>query len=183
MIVQVQQALESDWLDIHSVVVEAFGCGQGRELAGLIADLLKDKSAAPQLSLVATVSNTLAGHILFTNAHLKNSRRKISASILAPLSVRPRYQGQGIGGQLISEGINQLRTAGFDLVFVLGHPKYYSRHGFTPAGVKGLVAPHPIPPENADAWMVQELHPRLTDAVSGQVRCAETLNNPKYWQE
>ena len=32
-----------------------------------------------------------------------------------------------------------------ELVFVLGHPEYYPRYGFTPAGEQGFEAPNSIP--------------------------------------
>ena len=67
------------------------------------------------------------------------------------------------------------------LVFVLGHPDYYPRSGFTPAGVHGLDAPYPILPEHAAAWMVQALRPGLLDSVTGTVRCSDVLNDPRYW--
>ena len=69
------------------------------------------------------------------------------------------------------------------LVFVLGDPGYYSRHGFSPAGIEGLDAPCSIPSEYADAWMVQALSPGVLERVSGQVVCADALHDPKHWQE
>lgn len=180
---QLRPSVESDELEIHDVVVEAFGGQPGREVADLVADLSKDESAAPRLSLVAVAGGTIAGHILFTKARIENSQRKIAAAILAPLSVRPEFQGQGVGRQLISEGLSQLRATACDLVFVLGYPDYYQRHGFEPAGKKGLNAPYSIPPKNADAWMVQELHSGVVGKVSGRVICAEALDDPKHWQE
>jgi predicted N-acetyltransferase YhbS len=84
---------------------------------------------------------------------------------------------------LIAEGLNELREMGVDLVFVLGYPGYYQKHGFSPAGVKGYAAPYPIPPEHADAWMVQELRPGIMEQTRGRVRCAETLTDPKHWRE
>jgi len=144
---------------------------------------LADEDASPHLSLVAAENSAIVGHILFTKVQVRNFQQEISSSILAPLSVRTKYQGQGVGGRLISEGLTQLRAAGIELVFVLGHPEYYPKHGFSPAGAEGLEAPHPIPPENADAWMVQELRPGVIGNARGQVICAESLNDPKHWRE
>ena len=156
---------------------------QGQEIADLITDLLEDPSAQPLLSLVVTADDNVVGHILFTNAQIKHSQRMVSSAILAPLSVHPDYQSQGIGGQLIKEGLQQLKVTGVELVFVLGHPDYYPKYGFSAAGIKGFDAQYPIPPENSGAWMVQELHPGIIECVSGQVICAEALNDPKHWQE
>lgn len=180
---QIRKANTSDRQAISDVVIAAFGGVQGPEIATLIADLLADPSAQPLVSLVATTNNNVVGHILFTNATIKPSGRMVSAAILAPLAVHPDFQSQDIGGQLIAEGLKQMTAAGVALVFVLGHPGYYPRHGFSPAGIKGFEAPYPIPPEHADAWMVRELHPGTIGPVRGQVVCADALNEPRHWRE
>jgi putative acetyltransferase len=180
---RLRKALEADNRAISDVIIAAFGDDEGEVISHLVSDLLVDPSAQPSLSLVATADNSVVGHILFTSACIRYLDRKISSSLLAPLAVHPEYQGQGIGGQLIKEGLRQLREGDTQLVFVLGHPDYYPRYGFSPAGVKGLDAPYPIPSKNAEAWMVQELHPGIIGSVNGQVICADTLADPQYWKE
>ena len=183
MNLQVRKAFESDKKAISDIVIAAFGEVQGQEIAVLITDLLADPSARPLLSLVVTADDNVVGHILFTNVQIKHSQRVVSSAILAPLAVHPEYQNQGIGGRLIKEGLKQLKAVGVELVFVLGHPGYYQKYGFSAAGIKGFDAPYPIPPESAGAWMVQELHPGVIGHVSGKVICADALNNPKHWRE
>jgi len=180
---QVHKAIESDRQAISAVVMAAFGNLQGQEIADLVTDLLEDPGAYPLLSLVATIHDRVVGYILFTSVQIKHSQRIVSAAILAPLAVHPDQQHEGIGGQLINEGLKQLKATGVELVFVLGHPGYYPRYGFSAAGIKGFDAPYPIPPENSSAWMVQELRPGIIGYVSGQVKCAEALNDPKHWRE
>jgi predicted N-acetyltransferase YhbS len=183
MNLQVCMALESHRQAISDVVIAAFGNMQGKEIADLIIELLKDPSAQPLLSLVATTDDSVVGHILFTNARIEHPQRVVSSAILAPLAVHPDYQNQGIGGQLIKQGLKRLKAAGVELVFVLGHPGYYPKHGFLAAGIIGFDAPFPIPPENSGAWMVQQLCPGIIGHIRGQVVCAETLNDPKHWRE
>ena len=50
---------------------------------------------------------------------------------LAPVAVRPDFQGRGIGSQLVSETL-ALEPVGSGPVFVLGAPGYYRRFGFEP---------------------------------------------------
>jgi len=119
---------------------------------------------------------------MFTKACLE-PRAPLSLSILAPLAVVPDSQGQGIGGKLIEYGLKVLSDLGVDLVFVLGHPEYYLRHGFEPAGKLGFAAPYRIAEKNADAWMVQALNPEAIPAFSGKVVCAKKLDKPEYWRE
>ena len=45
------------------------------------------------------------------------------------------------------------------------------------------VVPYPIPPEHAEAWMVQQLRPGVIGRASGTVRCADMLDKPEHWRE
>ena len=178
---QIREASTSDLKDVLFIEREAFG--HGKE-AGLVNDLLNDPSAKPVLSLLAFDNHRPVGHILFTKIWLRGVPESPSMSILAPLAVLPDFQNKGIGGRLIDEGLRLLTESGVELVFVLGHPGYYPRHGFKqPAGALGFEAPFPIPDEHADAWMVKELRPNVIGRVSGKVACADMLNKPEHWRE
>ena len=166
--------------DIRRIHTLAFG--QPDE-ADLTIALIEDPTAAPVLSLFAFAEKQAVGHILFSNAQFSDAEPALSVKILAPLAVVPDYQNLGVGGMLIEDGLQRLREAGTDLVFVLGHPEYYPRHGFEPAGRRGLDAPYPIADEHADAWMVLALRPDILDTVSGTVKCADALDRPEYWCE
>jgi putative acetyltransferase len=52
---------------------------------------------------------------------------------LAPLAVDERVRGQGIGQQLVYEGLDTLNEFGYAAVVVLGDPAWYGRCGFEPA--------------------------------------------------
>ena len=178
---QIREASTSDLNDVLFIEREAFG--HGKE-AGLVNDLLNDPTAKPVLSLLAFDNDRPVGHILFTKIRLQGAHPSPSMSILAPLAVLPDFQNQGIGGRLIDEGLRLLTESGVELVFVLGHPGYYPRHGFKqPAGALGFEAPFPIPDEHADAWMVKELRPNVIGRVSGKAVCADMLNKPEHWRE
>ena len=165
-------------LDVHR---HAFGDDEGAAIAGLVAEMLADPTAAPIYSLVAEQEGALIGHILFTAVRMEP--HEVSAQILAPLAVSAHHQRSGVGKKLIHTSLDHLRSNGVALVFVLGYPDYYSRFGFIPAGSQGFEAPYSILPKNADAWMVREL---VTGAIAinrGTVRCCRALDQPQYWQE
>ncbi len=183
MNLRIRKALTTDEPAILDVIHSAFGGDEGREISQLVSALLRDETALPVISVVAEVDGHLVGHVLISCARIEGSCGEASASILAPLAVVPEHQGRGIGGGLIREGLGESRSAGCDLVFVLGHPGYYARHGFIVAGVNGFEAPYPIAEEHADAWMVQELRRGTLGKVSGLVICADSLMDPKYWRE
>ena len=76
-----------------------------------------------------------------------------------------------------------MSNPGVDLVFVVGHPKYYPRYGFAPAAKLEFEPTYPIPEEVVDAWMVKELRQGTIGSVSGRVICCDTLNKPGLWIE
>ncbi len=168
---------------ITTLLAAAFGPEEGQIIATLIARLLDHPLAAPRVSLVAGENERVVGYVLFTKVRLDSAEKEINASILAPLAVHPDFQQQGIGTRLVAAGLERLREQGCDMVFVLGHPGYYPRFGFNPAGARGLAAPYPIPERNADAWMVTSLRGELDTRVRGTVLCAPPLQDPMYWQE
>ena len=180
---EITKTRELDLNKVLHIEKEAFGADKGSEIADLVHGLLNDPTAMPLLSLMAINNNKAVGHILFTKALVAKSNSSLKAVILAPLAIIPEAQTQGIGGELIKEGLKQLRESGVELVFVLGHPEYYPRHGFKTAGILGFEAPYPIPEEHADAWMVQELQPGVIGRVSGKVQCSDVLNQPQHWRE
>lgn len=180
---KIRRASESDRTAIDAIHMSAFGQNQGQEIVELVNSLLDDETAKPLLSLVAETDEKLVGHILFTMARIQPEDKETIVRILAPLAISSDFQGQGIGGTLIREGLKHLAEAGVDLVFVLGHPGYYPKFGFQAAGQFGFEAPYPIPSEHADAWMVRELKAGVIGKKERRVQCSEVLNQPQHWRE
>ena len=179
----IRNTTEADVSAIREVHEVAFGPQAGGTIAGLAIALIHDSTALPVLSLLACDSGVPIGHILFTRVRVSASEETTRAHILAPLAVLPSKQHQGVGTQLVKRGLAILAESGCELVFVLGHPGYYPRHGFRPAGQLGFSAPYPIPKKNADAWMVLELCKGKIGSVHGTVRCADALDKPEHWRE
>lgn len=170
---------------IHQAAFEKTeGAEKARGIAKLVHDLFDDETALPLCSIVAIEEERPVGHILFTKVDIADCPVKVNAQILAPLAVHPDSQSIGIGGKLIEEGLRQLKEAGTDLVFVLGHIDYYPRSGFiNDARSLGFEAPYDIPEEFADAWMVIELTEGALRKAKGKVKCSDVLNQPEHWRE
>lgn len=166
---------------IYPILKQAFGSD---EEAILVQNLLNDETAKPLISLVAYIKNEPIGHILFTACSI-NSDSNIKLSIMAPLAVIPAFQKQGVGGALIAEGIRIAKEDNTDIVFTLGYPEYYPRHGFkTDALSFGFEAPYPIPEAVKDAWIVYFLNENTnTKEVKGKITCAQALDEERYWSE
>jgi putative acetyltransferase len=175
---RIAEATPADLEDVLSIERAAFN---EPDVAELVRELLDDASAEPRLSLLAWDGERPVGHILFTAARLEGASREVAISILAPLAVVPDAQGKGVGGSLIEHGIRRLEESGVELVFVLGHPGYYPRHGFVPAIRQGLFAQYPISPE--EAWMVRALRQGVVGSERGTVVCSDAMNRPEHWRE
>ncbi|KRG16774.1 MULTISPECIES: GNAT family N-acetyltransferase [Bacillaceae] len=122
----------------------------------------------PKLSLVAMDNddNRIVGHILLSKIRIKNDVQVVESLALAPVSVLPEYQNQGVGKLLISEALKKAKELRFHSVVVLGHPEYYPKFGFKKASTWGIKAPFEVPDE---AFMAIELGENTLDKVSGVV--------------
>ena len=158
--VSIRPEQPGDTAAVRQVNEQAFG---GPLEAGIV-DAVRDAPGA--ISLVATLNGRVVGHILFTPVTIDPDAGARLAG-LAPMSVLPGLQRQGIGGQLIRAGLDACRLAGYTGVVVVGYPEYYSRFGFTPAHTHGLRYEAPLPP---DVFMALELRPAGLPAGPGVVR-------------
>ena len=136
----------SDYPIIYQLISEAFKTAahsDGNE-ADLVNRLRKSASFIPELSLVALIDNTIVGHILFTKARVCET----TVLALAPLSVLPQYQNQGIGQALIREGHAVAEKLGYEYSVVLGYARYYPKTGYVPASRYGIRSPFEVADEN-----------------------------------
>ncbi|WP_336958522.1 N-acetyltransferase [Chryseobacterium contaminans] len=118
----------------------------------LVEKLRKSEAFIPELSLVAEDKNgTIAGHILFTKLTVENGTETFESLALAPVSVKPEYQNQGIGGQLILEGHRIAQQLGYQSVILIGHENYYPKFGYEKTSNFGISFPFEIPEVNGMA--------------------------------
>ncbi len=137
----------------------------GRPNEAALVDALRGTRGA--ISLVAAIGDRIVGHILFTPVEIGQPADSIVAAGLAPMAVLPEHQRQGIGSQLVRAGLDACRRRGYRAVVVLGHPQYYPRFGFAPAGTRGLTCEWSAPP---DAFMALELDAGALSGARGVVK-------------
>jgi putative acetyltransferase len=153
-----------DYAAIREVNLLAFG----RDVEPRLVEALRaSPDFIPELSLVAVEAGQVVGHILFSPVAIEMKDGSVPALTLAPLAVRPEFQNQGIGSDLVRRGLEECRRLGHRIVIVVGHAEYYPRFGFSLARAHGLEAPFPVPDE---AFMVLELVPGALEGAAGTVR-------------
>jgi len=148
----------------------------------LVEKLRGNPKFVPELSLVAEIGGKIVAHILFFPVVIKSETideeheeyEEYETISLAPVSVMPEFQRQGIGGRLIKEGLEACRKLGYGSVIVLGHPEYYPKFGFEPAGKWGIKDPFGAPEE---AFMALELKEGELEGVLGVVEYPEEFND------
>ncbi|WP_326984740.1 N-acetyltransferase [Chryseobacterium sp. MYb264] len=139
----------------------------------LVENLRKSQDFIPELSIVADFVNDdtgeeeLVGHILFTKVTIENGSASFESLALAPVSVKPEYQNQGIGGHLIAFGHVIAQELGFKSVVLVGHEKYYPKFEYRKATDFGITFPFDVPEENG---MAVELIEDGLKGVNGMVK-------------
>ena len=151
---KIRQETPKDYEEVYELIREAFASAEhadGNE-QDLVEALRKGDAFIPELSLVAEEGGQLAGHILFTRARVG----EVEVLALAPLSVRPAFQRQGVGIALIEEGHRIARKMGYAYSIVLGSDSYYPRTGYREAVHFGVEVPDGIPSANFMAVRLRE---------------------------
>ncbi len=86
------------------------------------------------------------------------------ALLLGPVAVHPTAQGEGLGGALIRDALDQAQKDGWARVLLVGDAPYYSRFGF--ARLSDVEMP---PPTNPARVLGLALQPGAWDGIHGRV--------------
>ncbi|EOW2078852.1 N-acetyltransferase [Vibrio mimicus] len=117
------------------------------------------------LSLVACDDKgEIIGHVMFSPVTVDGE--DLNWQGLAPLAVKEEYRRQGIGAELVKEGLSSLGELGYPACVVLGDPAYYSRFGFEDAAQYQLHCAWEVP---QGAFRVVALWERELDGRRGLV--------------
>lgn len=150
---------------IYGVEAAAFG---GEAHARLV-DRLRDDDALI-LSQVAEVEGEIMGHAAYSFVSVTDGESVRHFPALGPIAVSPARQRQGIGSALVHAGLRALKEAEYELVFLVGSPKYYPRFGYVPAQPLGFSSDYVEPGGRHEHFMVALLQGSKPGDVRGQVR-------------
>lgn len=163
---RIRQETSADYDEVYLVVKAAFEAAEhsdGTE-QDLVTALRDSREFVPELSLIAEIDGKIVGHIMFTKAEIGGQ----TELVLAPLSVLPEHQTQGIGSALIREGHRLALDLGYCYSVVVGSENYYPRAGYLPAEQLGIRCPFEIASENFMAIQLRE----NAEPISGVVKYA-----------
>lgn len=130
----------------HKIIIRAEQTADFNAIATLIADAFEQHPHSNQkeqcivaglraqqalsVSLVAEIAGEIVGHIAFSQVMIGGVNESWYG--LAPVSVMPKWQHQGIGSKLIEQGLQLLIELHAQGCVLLGEPEYYQRFGFRP---------------------------------------------------
>ena len=174
----IQTATILDRDDIRDIHLSAFPEGEREVVSALAVKLLAEETTPPTIALLAEIEGSVVGHVGFSPVTI-NSKEKHQGYILAPLGIKPDYQNQRIGSQLIENGIQRLLMLGVDILFVYGDPAYYSRFGFSVDAAIAYIPPYPL--EYPFGWQGIDLKGRSTEKSPIKITCVASLSDPTLW--
>ncbi len=139
----IRKETQSDFEEISNITKLAFeNHPYSRNTEHFIIRALRAADALT-VSLVAENDGRMVGHIAFSPVSFSDGSENWYG--VGPISVVPDCQRQGIGKQLINEGINLLKGRGAKGCILVGDPNYYQRLGFKNPG---RLSHEGVPPEN-----------------------------------
>lgn len=134
-----------------------------------LVDLLRADDAL-LLSQVAGFHGEIVAHGAYSLVTITDGGCVRRFPALGPIAVSPPAQRQGIGSALIRAGMRALRDMGYELLFLVGSPRYYPRFGFQPAQPLGFTSDYVEPGGAHEHFMLAQLQESMPEGVRGHVR-------------
>ena len=158
----IRETLPTDFDDITHCIFSAF---QNDGEVTLVWQLRADNDVV--MELVAEEAGSIVGHVVVSNLSL-NPDFSLRCGGVAPLSVLPSHQSNGIGSRLMEAVIERSRSVELDALFLLGDPDYYQRFGFE---VTDITSDYP-----AEFFQAFELTAQCLNNVSANANYAKAFS-------
>lgn len=137
----------------------------------------EDPAFVPELSCVITLDGVVIAHIMYCRAAIKLEGGGLrEVMMFGPVSVMPKYQGQGYGSAIIRYTLDKARDMGCGAVAITGNPAYYHRFGFVSGSSLGVRYEYAPEGDEAPYFMIAELVKGYLDGVKGTFREPECYN-------
>ncbi len=128
------------------------------------------------LSYVALEDEQIVGHAAYTMVSVTDPEIVKAYPALGPIAVASTHQRQGVGAALMRVGLREARARGHGMMFVLGHPEYYTKFGFEPAKPLGFTSDYIEDDGAHEHFMVAIFDETLRGKVKGHVKYNEVFD-------
>ncbi len=115
------------------------------------------------VSLLAIEGDRIAGYVAFSPVTIDG---KAGGLGIAPLAIHPEFQHRGVGGWLVTKGLESLGETQANYVTVLGYPEFYGKFGFRRASEFKIGNEYGVD----DPFMIMELKPGSLPTKGGIAR-------------
>lgn len=166
----IQLAQPKQISSIHELILKAY---TNPSQAELVSKLRKANYYDKELALTALKDEQLVGHILFTRVAIKNGKQTYPALVLTSCAVDPDFQNQGIGHQLMLEGLKKCKYLGYRLVFAPIPNAYLKKFSFEPINEEDITLATGY---NAPSPLVYNLSPQEV-AIKGELYYPSEFGN------
>jgi putative acetyltransferase len=146
----------------HDAIRRLVAAAFGRDTEAVLVDRIRASPGyVAETALVAEAGGGIRGHVMISDAVIRNDAGDRTVSMLSPLAVDPAHQRAGIGGALVRAALAVAEARGEPLVVLEGSPGYYGRLGFEHALPHGIVIDLPdwAPPEAAQVRLLGSYDP------------------------
>ena len=174
----IRKAELEDEAPILAIYSSAFPKSEASDVFRVAARLLTEHSQPETLSLVASIDDSIVGHIAFSPI-LDQRSAKFIGYILAPLAVSKAHQKMGVGSALIRKGIQLLSEETSGILFVYGDPDYYHRFSFLPEIAEHFIPPHPL--QFPTGWQAMPYGPMALPGAPVPITCVPALSRAELW--
>lgn len=158
MIIRVTK--ENEWRATEELTREAFwnvygpGCSEH-----LVLHCFRNGSSLiKELDMVCLTDDQIVAHIMYCQSQIKLDKGGSKEVLMfGPVSVKPIFQGRGIGGLIIKASIKKAKELGFGAIIITGNPNYYMRFVFKYASDYNIFLPKRSRKISAPFFMALEL--------------------------
>ena len=161
---KLREIQNEDYKLVEEVITKAFeqsNHGHNGE-ATLVETIRELPTYNRELEIVALIDNDIVGHGVLSEAVVKNDINDLKGLVLAPLSVAPDYQNQGIGSHVLLELEKRAKEMEHAFITILGDPAFYSRFGYVPAKNFHVSSPLDVPSEYL---LMKKLKPEMIEGT------------------
>lgn len=162
----IRNAEASDVEAIGALHARVFGPGRFARSAYRVREGRRDGNPLSDFCHVAERGNRIVAAVTLGEVKIGGVS---GALLLGPIAVDQEFVGQGLGRQLIAEGIEDARLAGKSLVILVGDEPYYGRFGFKHVPPGQVTLPGPVDPMRL---LVYPLKDGAIEAARGLVTSA-----------